>query len=99
MPSFFEPPADYAPPADWVDPATVEPEPRPEVEVGDLLKRRAEEAKRASEAAAPSTVTVDDDCAPCRKARARARLIGMVLGAALGTAISGLVYLQVRRAQ
>ncbi|MDA8379892.1 MAG: hypothetical protein M0020_03540 [Actinomycetota bacterium] len=96
MPSFFEPPRDYAPPADWVDPATVEPEPRPEVEVGDLLKRRAEEAKRASEAV-PGTVT-PEDCAPCLKARARARLIGLTLGAVLGVAISGIVYLRVQRA-
>ena len=96
MPSFFDPPHDYAPPTDWVDPATVEPEPRPEVEVGDLLKRRAEEARRASEVG--SGLAAPEDCAPCLKARARARLIGLTLGAVLGVAISGIVYLQVQRA-
>ena len=96
MPSFFEPPRDYAPPADWVDPATVEPEPRPEVEVGDLLKRRAEEAKRASEAG--TGISPPEDCTPCLKARARARLIGLTIGAVLGVAVSGLVYLRVQRA-
>ena len=99
MASFLEPPRDYAPPQDWVDPSTVEPEPRPEVEVGDLLKHRAEEARRASEVTPPASVTTDDDCAPCRKARARARLIGVALGALLGTAVSGALYLAVRRAQ
>ena len=96
MPSFFDPPHDYAPPTDWVDPATVEPEPRPEVEVGDLLKRRAEEARRTSEIG--PGLAPPEDCGPCIKARARARLIGLTLGAVLGVAISGLVYLRVQRA-
>ncbi len=89
MASFLDPPADYQPPEDWVDPSTVVPPPRDEVEVGDMLKRRAQAAREAE-----VVPELEEDCEECRKKRNRARTLGVTVGTFIGgAAVLAVVYL------
>ena len=92
-PSFLDPPPDYAPPADWVDPVTIPSFVREEIEVGDLLKKRAEADRAAmSDAEEFTTEARADDCEECRAKRQRAQLIGLGAGVILGVGLVAGVY-------